>query len=229
MRFLLVDADAGLYSALESLFRGSGYAMDFEPDAAAVSRRIESCAYDLLILDIMLPGLCGFDLLGALRKTSQVPILILSGRTDLSDRVRGLDLGADDYLVKPVFPEELLARIRAILRRGAASRPQTAAPLEAGDLCLLPGNRDASFQGKPLGLTAMEWEILERLMRCRGRVVSRDALSLHLYKRLPSPYDRAIDTHISRIRRKLGAGRDMILSIRGAGYQLRTGAEREGP
>ncbi|HLH41481.1 MAG TPA: response regulator transcription factor [Bryobacteraceae bacterium] len=229
MRFLLVDADTELYSALESLFRQCGYALDFEPDAAVVSKRVESCAYDLVILDVTLPGACGFDLLTALRKTSQIPILILSSAADPGDRVRGLNLGADDYLSKPVFPEELLARVEAILRRAAALRPSRADLLEAGDLCLFPGNRDATFHGKPLRLTAMECEILEHLIRCRGRVVSRDALSLHLYKRLSSPYDRAIDTHISRIRRKLGAGRNMILSIRGAGYQLRTGGEREAP
>lgn len=228
MRLLLVDADAELCAALEKFFGASGYAMDFEHDAAAVRRRVETCVYDLLILDVMLPGGCGFDLLGALRKTSPIPILILTGRAKPADRVRGLELGADDYLLKPVFPEELLARVRAILRRALAARAQPAAFLEAGDLRLLPENRDALFQGKPLGLTAMEWEILEHLMRCRGRVVSRDSLSLHLYKRLPSPYDRAIDTHISRIRRKLGEGRDMILSVRGAGYQLRAGAARKG-
>jgi two-component system, OmpR family, response regulator CpxR len=221
MKLLLVDDDAESCSMLQGFLRESGYAVDLEPDGAFVQARVETGAYDLLILDVMLQGICGFELLRAIRKTSHVPILILTARTSRSDRVRGFEMGADDYLLKPFFPEELLARVRAILRRVRTPPVNPPPALEFEDLRLEPGNRDAQFEGKPLGLTAMECAILEHLMRCRGRVVSRDSLSLNLYNRLASPFDRSIDTHISRIRRKLGERGDLILGIRGAGYQLR--------
>jgi two-component system response regulator CpxR len=170
----------------------------------------------------MLPDLDGFEVLRRVRQHSQVPVLMLSVRA--SQCVTGLRTGADDYLVKPFYPEELLARLQAILRRGGACAkpaPPTPEPLQIGDLRLLPASRDVYFQGKRLNLTAMEVEILEYLMRSFGETVSRDRLSMHLYNRLPAPFDRSIDTHVSRIRRKLGDGRRMILSVRGSGYQIR--------
>ena len=134
--------------------------------------------------------------------------------------MQGFDYGADDYLTKPFFPEELLARVRAILRRSIPQPADSLETLRAGDLAVLPGSRSAFYRSRQLDLTAMECEILELLLRSAGRVVSRDELSLHLYNRIASPFDRSIDTHISRIRRKLGDGRSMIASVRGTGYQV---------
>ena len=220
MKLLIVDHDIDLCLGLREFFRKSGYDADFEFDGEAGMARAESGGYDLVIADALLPGLQGFELLRRIRSKSHMPVLILSAKAEQEDRVAGLEMGADDYLSKPFFPDELLARARAILRR-TTHLPRPPQALRVGELCLLPGDRDVSFRGIPLGLTPMECEILERLMRFCGRVVSRDALTLHLYNRLASPLDRSVDTHVSRIRRKLGSGRTMLLSIRGIGYQLR--------
>jgi DNA-binding response OmpR family regulator len=220
MKLLIVDEDIDLCLGLREFFRQSAYAVDFELDGESGLARTESGDYDLVIVDAHLPGLNGLELLRRIRSNSQIPVLILSAKADQDDRIAGLEMGADDYLSKPFFPDELLARIRAILRR-TTHLPRAPQALCVGELCLIPGDRDVSFGGKPLGLTPMECEILERLMRFRGRVVSRDSLTLHLYNRLASPLDRSVDTHVSRIRRKLGSGRTMLMSIRGIGYQLR--------
>jgi DNA-binding response OmpR family regulator len=221
MKLLVVDEDVALCLALREFLSKSGYAVDFEVDGEGGVARADSGGYDLIILDAVLPGLNGLELLRRIRTKSQVPVLILSAKADQHDRVNGLELGADDYLSKPFFPDELLARTRAILRRATSRSATPPQALRVGELCLLPGDRDVLFRGKPLGLTPMECEILERLMRSSGRAVSRDSLTLHLYNRLATPLDRSVDTHVSRIRRKMGAGRTILLSIRGVGYQLR--------
>jgi DNA-binding response OmpR family regulator len=214
MKFLVVDDDAELCEMLAGLFEESGYLADFESDGERALRRTQAESYDLLILDVALTGL---EAVRRIRDRSQIPILILSARADRSDRVSGLRAGADDYLTKPFYPDELLARIEAILRR-VLPRPEA---IQIGDLRLLPASRDVYFRDKRLDLTAMEVEILECLMGSFGKAVSRDRLSLRLYNRLSAPFERNIDTHVSRIRRKLGDGGGMILSVRGTGYQIR--------
>jgi len=226
-KLLVVDDDAELRAMLRELLGGAGYVVDVESDGERGAARVEAGGYGLLILDIMLPGFDGFEVLRRVRRGSEVPILLLSAKAERSDRVAGLDAGADDYLPKPFFPDELLARVRAILRRSRGAARSVPEALRIGDLCLVPGDRDAYFRGRPLGLTAMECEILELLIRSCGRVVSRDSLSIHLHDRLTSPFDRSVDTHVSRLRRKLGAGRNMILSVRGVGYQLRFPGETD--
>lgn len=221
MKLLVVDGDVDLCLRLREFFCASGYGVDFELDGESGVARAEAGGYDLLILEMMLPELDGMEVLRRIRRNSQLPVLVLSAKADQNDRVAGLDMGADDYLSKPFLQEELLARVRAILRRAPQSSANAPPALRVGELCLLPGDRDAYFQGKLLGLTPMECEILERLMRSGGRAVSRDSLTLHLYNRLASPFDRSVDTHVSRIRRKMGSGRTMLMSIRGIGYQLR--------
>jgi len=206
---------------LRDFFRDSGFSVDFEADGVRGIARTQTELYSLIILDIMLPGPDGFEILRQIRQRSRLPVMMLTAKTARFERMMGFDLGADDYLAKPFYPEELLARVRAILRRSAVPAG-SAESLQAGDLTLLPGTRNASYRGKHLDLTAMECEILEQLLRSSGRVVSRDQLSLHLYNRPASPFDRTIDTHVSRIRRKMGEGRDLILSVRGTGYQLRS-------
>ena len=205
---------------LRDFLQESGFSVDFEADGERGISRAQSEVYSLLILDVMLPGQNGFDVLRQIRRQSRVPVMMLTARSGRFDRAVGFDLGADDYLAKPFYPEELLARVRAILRRSAP--PSTGSPsvLRAGDLVLVPGTRNVSYRGKPLHLTAMECEVLEQLLRSSGRVVSRDQLSLRLYNRPVSAFDRSIDTHVSRIRRKMGAGHNLILSVRGSGYQL---------
>jgi two-component system response regulator CpxR len=220
MRMLLVDDDADLCSMLRDYFQQSGFFVDFEVDGRRGLERAQAGPYDLLILDVMLPGSDGFEVLRQIRQYSRIPVMMLTARAGRFDRIMAFDLGADDYLAKPFYPDELLARVQAILRRTSPPTPAGPDALRAGDLTLLPGTRYAYHRGKELGLTAMECEVLEQLMRSPGRVVSRDQLSMHLYNRAASPFDRSIDTHISRIRRKLGEGRELILSIRGIGYQL---------
>jgi DNA-binding response OmpR family regulator len=220
MKILVVDDDRELCSMLSELFRQRGFSVECERDGIRGLGRAGSEAFDLLILDVMLPGVDGFTALRTLRQRSQVPVLMLTARGERGERIQGLDLGADDYLPKPFDPEELLARVRAILRRVAHPGPNAQEILVVGELRLLPGARDAYYRDEKLGLTAMECEVLEQLMRSCGRVVSRDQLSLHLYNRTATAFDRSVDTHISRIRRKIGSGRGMILSVRGTGYQL---------
>jgi two-component system response regulator CpxR len=213
MKFLVVDDDTEHCGTLRALFEESGYLVEFEADGARGLRRTQTESYDLLILED------GFELLRRIRDQSQIPILVLSTKADPSDRVFGLRAGADDYLAKPFDPEELLARVQAILRRTCANPAPEA--IQIGELRLTPASREVHFQSKRLDLTAMEVEILECLMRSFGKAVSRDRLSLRLYNRLSAPFERNIDTHVSRIRRKLGEGSGMIFSVRGTGYQIR--------
>jgi|ERR1700722_14579266 DNA-binding response OmpR family regulator len=228
MKFLVVDDDAEVRGTLRELFEESGYAAEFEPDGDRGLRRTQTESYDLLILDVMLPGLDGFEVLRRVRDQSQIPVLILSAKADRLDRVTGLRAGADDYLAKPFHGDELLARIQAILRRTGTIQP-TPEAIQIGELRLLPASKDVYFHGKRLDLTVMEVEILECLMGSFGKVVSRDRLSLRLYNRLAAPFERNIDTHVSRIRRKMGDGRGMILSVRGTGYQIRYTSIPENP
>jgi two-component system, OmpR family, response regulator CpxR len=221
LKLLVIDDDRDLCTMLAQFLQPQDFSVEFEPSAELGLARTRIETFDLLILDVMLPGIDGFEALRQIRQCSVVPILMLTARTERRERVLGLHLGADDYLAKPFDPEELLARIRAILRRAGASRADPPETLQVGELVLLPGAREVYFRGEHLGLTAMECEILERLMRSRGRVVSRDELSLQLYNRPATAFDRSVDTHVSRIRRKLGQGPGMILGIRGIGYQLK--------
>jgi DNA-binding response OmpR family regulator len=223
MRILVLDDDIEHCGMLRELFEGSGYLVEFEADGDRGLERTQTGSYDLLILDVMLPGADGFEVLRRVRDQSRIPVLILSQKADRSDRVHGLRAGADDYLAKPFYPDELLARVEAIVRR-AGSRPEA---IQIGELRLVPASRDVYFRGRLLDLTPMEVEILECLMGSFGKVVSRDRLSLRLYNRLAAPFERNIDTHVSRIRRKMGEGRGMILSVRGTGYQIRNTASAE--
>jgi len=225
----VVDDDPELCSMLHEFLQESGYCVDFEPDGLRGVARTETVRYDLAILDVMMPGLNGFEALCRIRQRSSMPVMLLTAKSGPSDRIQGFACGADDYLAKPFYPEELVARIRAILHRSAPSCGRSPQPLQTGDLTLLPGTQTAYYRDRDLNLTAMECEILEQLLRSIGNVVSRDQLSLHLYKRLASPFDRSIDTHVSRIRRKLDEGRNLILSVRGTGYRLCADSEPANP
>ena len=225
VNILVVDDDRELCSMLGEFFRQRGFGVACENEGNRGLSRATGESFDLVVLDVMLPGLNGFEILRKLRGRSQVPVLMLTARGERGERIQGLQMGADDYLPKPFDPEELLARMRAILKRVAALASMPSEALQVGDLRLLPGSRDAYFRGEKLGLTAMECEVLEQLMRSHGHVVSRDQLVLRLYDRPATVFDCSVDTHISRIRRKLGDGRGMIVSVRGTGYQLRDSQE----
>jgi len=174
--------------------------------------------FDLIVLDVMLPGLDGFEILKRLRVTSRVPVLMLTARGEDVDRIIGLELGADDYLPKPFNPRELTARVRAILRR--TENKINRGRVEINGVALDPGTREVTSDGKPIEVTTLEFDILEQLMRNAGRVVSRDGLMESLYNRKATPFDRSIDMHVSHLRRKLESSRPVIKTIRGVGYQF---------
>jgi two-component system response regulator CpxR len=177
---------------------------------------------DAMVLDIMMPKMNGIDVLRHLRKESDLPVIMLTARGDDLDRIIGLELGADDYLAKPANPRELLARVRAILRR---SNGQTnTSILEAGDLLLNQGSRELRKNGTVIDLTSTEFSVLRLLLQRKGEVVEKKDLYLAALGREPVAYDRSIDMHVSNLRRKLGpasGGCDRIETIRGIGYQYR--------
>ncbi|MGA8671558.1 MAG: response regulator transcription factor, partial [Terracidiphilus sp.] len=187
-----------------------------------------------ILLDVMLPGMDGFEVLKRVRSESNVSVLLLTARGEDVDRIVGLEIGADDYLPKPFNPRELLARMRAVLRRQDRTSPPHVAQLRVQDLELDVAARKASKAGKKLDLTDVEFGLLEALMRVPGTVLSRDELSQAVLGRAFDPFDRSLDMHVSRLRRKLGQDgedEDRVKTVRGVGYQLvldRDFGEQEG-
>jgi len=175
--------------------------------------------HSLVVLDLMLPGMGGLDLLRRLRAKSPIPVLILTARGEDIDRILGLEIGADDYVPKPFNPRELIARIRAILRR-TSNAAAPAGPLITGDIRLDPQSREASLKEIPLNLTSVEFTLLELLLRQAGHVVTREQLTESVLGRKLGPFDRVIDVHISNIRKKLGPSDhgQRIKAVRGSGY-----------
>jgi two-component system response regulator CpxR len=173
----------------------------------------------LIVLDLMLPGMGGLDVLRRLRKQSPVPVLILTARGEDAERIQGLELGADDYVPKPFNPRELIARIRAILRRTSGIIASTG-PLVVGDLRLDPAAREAHLNENALNLTSVEFTLLEALVRDAGHVLTREQLTKTVLGRKLGPFDRVIDVHVSNVRRKLGSaeGGQRIKAVRGSGY-----------
>lgn len=223
---LLIEDDAELCSLMRDYFAEQGFRIETAHDGReGLARSLDGAEFDLIILDVMLPGIDGFEVLRQLRKRSVTPVIMLTARTAEADRVAGLNSGADDYLPKPFGPEELLARIRAVLRRTGRAQvvPQE---IEAGGVTLNPQSRRASCWGEPLELTALEFDILEILVRAAGRTVSRDELTGALHQRPSTPYERSLDVHISHLRKKLERGDQVLIrTIRGVGYQFAAGAE----
>lgn len=222
---LLIDDDRELTAMLGEYLAREGFATASAHDGQAGEEKALSGRFDLVVLDVMLPRLSGIEVLRRIRRHSDIPVILLTARGDDVDRISGLDLGADDYVPKPCSPGELVARLRAILRRVPANREDDAAssPITAGVLQLWPGTRRAEWQGKSLDLTGTEFSLLEELARNAGRIVSKEQLSLKALGRPLTPFDRRIDVHISSIRTKLGPradGQPWILGVRGQGYQL---------
>jgi two-component system, OmpR family, response regulator CpxR len=222
---LLVEDDLELCLLMKDYFSEQGFRIDAVHDGRTGLARSLEGDFDLILLDVMLPVLDGFELLRQLRKRSATPVIMLTARTAQTDRVAGLNAGADDYLPKPFGPEELLARIRAVLRRAGRRDVPEAQIFEAGGIRVDAQARRAWLAGQDLEITAIEFDILEILVRSAGRAVSRDELTAALYQRRSTPYERSLDVHISHLRKKLeGAGRSPIRTVRGVGYLFASGS-----
>lgn len=221
VRALLVDDDPKLGELLRTYLAAHDILLALAPDGAAGLRALGAGGVDVVVLDVMMPGLDGLDVLRRIRATSAVPVLMLTARGDETDRVVGLELGADDYLAKPVYPRELVARIRAVLRR--VTPREADRRLVVGDLELDPGARSAHLGDKLLPLTGLEFDLLLALAERAGRVVPRDALWEAAGRGDTVVGERTVDVHVSRLRAKLGDdARDpaRLKTIRGAGYVL---------
>lgn len=220
LTLLLVDDDAELCGMMREFFTQAGHRLECthngrEGLAAALNGR-----HDLVILDVMLPVLDGFEVLRQLRRRNQVPVIMLTARVQQPDRIQGLDAGADDYLPKPFDPDELLARIRAVLRRTESAVPSVGESITLGGLRVDPATRQVWSAGNPVELTSTEFDLLEMLIRSAGRIVSRDEITAALFEREATPYDRFLDVHISHLRKKLDDGGRLIRTIRGVGYMF---------
>ncbi len=220
MHILLIDDDVELCSLLSEFLKREGFTVDCENDGVKGLERAAQQGIDLVVLDVMLPGIDGFEILRRLRQQSQVPVMMLTARGEDVDRIIGLEIGADDYLPKPFNPRELAARIRAILRRYETRPPTASNRVEVNGVALDPASREVTSNGKKIDLTTFEFDILELLMRAAGRVLSRDSLMESFYNRKATPFDRSIDMHISHLRKKLERGESIIKTIRGVGYQF---------
>jgi two-component system response regulator CpxR len=224
MAVLLVDDDRELCRMLSEYLNPEGFRLTTVHDGDEALYSLGRHHFDLIVLDVMLPRLGGLDVLRLLRQKNTTPVLMLTARGEDIDRVVGLELGADDYLPKPFNPRELVARMRAILRRSLLLEPQPGRRdrIDAGPLSLLFSSRTASARGETVTLTGAEFRVLEVLMQQIGIVVSREQLTRQVLGRRLTPYDRSIDTHISNIRRKLAAVADeiSIVNVRRTGYVL---------
>ncbi|OOG49169.1 response regulator transcription factor [Rhodanobacter sp. C01] len=225
-RILIVDDDRALCSLLTEYLQREGFVVDVAHDSVTALAQLHSQALrpDLLILDVMMPGRDGLETLRELRRQYRLPVIMLSGRGEAVDRVIGLELGADDYLAKPCLPRELLARVRAQLRRNA---PGVAGTLQVGTLCLQLAERRAYAEDSELSLTGAEFLLLQALAQRAGELVDKAVLTRMALGRELERFDRSVDVHVSRLRHKLmeaSAQAPRIESVRGAGYVLVVGA-----
>jgi two-component system, OmpR family, response regulator len=227
VKVLLIDDDVELTALLKEYLEQEEFEVTALHDGEAGAAAALTGEYAIAVVDVMMPRLNGVETLKRIRGASQMPVLMLTARGDDTDRIVGLELGADDYVPKPCTPRELTARIRAILRRtasaGAERIENTASPLVVGPLSMWPGERRAEWDGRPLELTSTEFNLLEMLARGAGRPVSKRELSEQALSRPLARFDRSIDVHLSAIRHKLGRfqdGRSVIQTVRGLGYQL---------
>lgn len=225
-RILAIDDDVALCELLTEYLSSEGFCVESAHDGEEGLETAYGGEYDIIVLDVMLPKINGFEVLRHLRSRSNTPVIVLTARGETVDRIVGLEIGADDYLAKPFNPRELVARIRAILRRIRQEREEGQAQpipeiLRVGDVEMHISTRLVLLSGKPVNLTGMEFSLLEILLRKAGRFVPREDLIRSVLGRSPYPYDRSIDVHISRVRKKLGHkvdGTERIKTIRNIGY-----------
>jgi two-component system response regulator CpxR len=225
-RILIIDDDIELCDLLTEYLTQEGFEIETAHDSETGIVQARSSKATLIVLDVMLPGQSGFEVLRQIREHSKVPVVMLTARGDEVDRIVGLEMGADDYLPKPFNPRELVARIRAIQRRSSAGQESPEAEsgkiLQVGDVELDPGARKVLLAGRDVELTSVEFSLLEMLLRRAGQVVNRETLAKEVLGRSLSPFDRSIDVHVSSLRKKIGHqpnGTERIKTIRGTGYQ----------
>jgi DNA-binding response OmpR family regulator len=228
-KLLLVDDDLELCALLQEYLQGEGFDITTCHDGGAALETLKQDSFDAIVLDVMLPIHNGFDVLRKLRDFCQTPVLMLTAKGETVDRIVGLEMGADDYLPKPCNPRELVARIRAILRRVETADDKDTDDtereklLQVDQITMVFNNRSVTYQNTPLTLTGAEFTVLELLMRNAGDVISKEELTEKALNRKLTPYDRSIDVHVSNLRKKLtaiGANKELIINIRGAGYML---------
>lgn len=221
-QILIIDDDVALCELVTEYLAPLGFEIESVHRGDAGAERALAGKHSLVVLDVMLPGLNGFEVLRRIRASSKVPVLMLTARGDDVDRIVGLEIGADDYLPKPFNPRELTARIRAILRRtGPEAMQVPGKKLCVGDIELNSGTRTVARAGEQVELTAVEFDLLEKLLRTAGQIVTREELSKEVLGRSSSPFDRSIDMHISNLRKKLGhqfGVTERIKTVRGVGY-----------
>ncbi len=233
-QILIIDDDVALCELVTEYLEPHGFQIKSVHRGDTGAEAALSGDFAIVVLDVMLPGLNGFEVLRRLRAESKVPVLMLTARGDDVDRIVGLEIGADDYLPKPFNPRELVARIRAILRRSQtapASEHDQPAALSAGDIELDRGTRVVRRNGHVVELTAVEFDLLEKLLRAAGRIITREELSKEVLGRSTSPFDRSIDMHISNLRKKLGhqlGDVERIKTVRGVGYIYAQGGVSSG-
>jgi two-component system, OmpR family, response regulator len=215
MRLLVIEDEPDLLSAVSQSLREEGYAVDEASDGKTGLFKAAGTEYDAIVLDLMLPGMSGWDLLGQLRKTRRTPVLILTARDALGDRVKGLDAGADDYLTKPFELPELLARLRALIRRSAG---QAEAVIEIGEVAINTLDRTVRRNGELISLTPREYALVELLALHRGKLVRRAMIYDHLFDEEDDSLSNLVDVHIANIRKKIG--KDLIATRRGEGYEI---------
>lgn len=222
-KVLLVDDDLQLCGMLAEYLQRDGFFVTSVHDGKAGVDAVTRGGFDVVVMDITMPVMDGFEALRRIRSASEVPVVMLTARGDEVDRIVGLEIGADDYLPKPFNPRELAARLRAVLRRvhtTSATNDDTG-PVEHGDIRIEPGSRRLWKKGEPVAVTATEYVIAELLVRSAGKIVTKDELMEKGLGRRLTPYDRSLDTHIANLRRKLGTADDdspMIKTVRGQGY-----------
>ncbi len=222
---LVIDDDASLRALLTEYLENRGFSVVTAPDGPSGLARLRAGGVDLVVLDIMMPGMDGFEVCRAIRGDSRVPVIMLTARGEDTDRIVGLELGADDYLPKPFNPRELVARIRAVLRRGAPADDGDTT-LRAAGIRLDPARREVTADGVPVDLTTTEFEILRTLLASAGRVVPRERLMELARGPEWAAFERSVDVHVSHLRRKLGddpRAPERIKTVRGVGYMVPLG------